>query len=63
MPECKGKETRDIAAAKAGFSSTTTYRQAKRVVEQGAPGLVDAMDSGKVSVSAAAEVAKLPSAV
>jgi hypothetical protein len=55
-----GRETRDIAATAAGFSSEDQYRRAKTVVEHGTPELVAAMDSGKVSVSRAAVLAKLP---
>lgn len=41
-----GRKSREIAAEKAGFGSHMTYRRAKRVVEKGAPELVDAMDAG-----------------
>ena len=54
-----GKKTRDIAAEKAGFGNGKTYQQAKKVVSEGAPELMDAVDSGRVSVSAAADVAEL----
>ncbi|MDG4574451.1 MAG: ParB/RepB/Spo0J family partition protein [Defluviicoccus sp.] len=50
----KGAETRVMAARKAGFGNETTYRQARTVVEQGAPNVVAAMDAGEVSISAAA---------
>jgi hypothetical protein len=43
-----------------GFSSTDEYRRAKKVVAKGVPELVQAMDSGEVSVSAAARIAGLP---
>ena len=33
-----GTETRDIAAKRAGFDSTTAYRRAKQVVDSGAAG-------------------------
>lgn len=56
----KGAETRQIAATKAGFGNAETYRQAKAVVDNGAPELVAAVDSGEVSVSAGAALAKLP---
>ncbi|KAB2792575.1 hypothetical protein F9K96_05385 [Brucella anthropi] len=56
--EVKGKETRKIAAEKAGFGNPETYRQAKAVVETGVPELVDKMDAGEVSVSGAALIAK-----
>jgi ParB family chromosome partitioning protein len=55
-----GVETRDFAAKKAGFGNFTTYEQAKRVVDHGAPELVAAMDSGEVSISAAAVIALQP---
>ena len=55
-----GTETRDIAAERAGFGSHFTYRQAKAIVESGSPELVEAVDEGEVSVSAAAEIARQP---
>lgn len=58
--ELRGKETRQIAAERAGFGNPETYRQAKKVVETAVPEVVDAMDSGKVSISAAATIAKRP---
>jgi hypothetical protein len=51
-----GAETRVIAARKAGFGNETTCRQARTVVEGGAPNVVAAMDAGEVSISAAARV-------
>jgi hypothetical protein len=42
----KGAETRDIAAAKSGLGSGKTYEAAKKVVADGAPELVRAMDEG-----------------
>ncbi len=55
-----GVKTRDIVAKAAGFGSASTYEQAKKVVAQGAPDLVEAMDSGEVSISAAAVIAAEP---
>jgi ParB family chromosome partitioning protein len=55
-----GEKTRDIAAERAGFGNAETYRQAKSIIEKGTPELVEAVDRGDVSVSAAAEVARLP---
>ena len=52
--------TKDIAAAKAGLGSGKTLEAAQKVVEHGAPELVDAMDAGKVSIHAAATIAVLP---
>jgi hypothetical protein len=40
-----GDETREIAAKKAGFGGATTYREARRVVENGVQELVEAMDA------------------
>ncbi|KJU83883.1 ParB-like nuclease domain protein [Candidatus Magnetobacterium bavaricum] len=55
----RGKETLEIAAELAGFGNKETYRQAKSVVEHGTPELIAALGSGNVSISAAAEIAKL----
>ncbi len=61
LPEIPaGRETREHAAAAAGFDSTTTYRQAKLVVEKAVPKVREAMDAGEVSISAAAQLARLP---
>jgi len=55
IPEvAPGTRTRENAAEKAGFGNDTTYRQAAKVVEAGTPKLIQAMDEGKVSISAAA---------
>jgi ParB-like chromosome segregation protein Spo0J len=54
------KETREIAAQKAGFASTTQFRRAKAVVEKAAPAVIEAMDKGDVSISAAAVLADEP---
>jgi hypothetical protein len=59
--ELKGR-TDDEAARLAGFGSRRSLRDAGKVVEKGAPALVDAMDSGRVSISAAADVAGLDEA-
>lgn len=56
--ELKGRETADIAASKAGFGNPETLRQARAVVSNGTPELVQAMDSGKVSISAAATISR-----
>lgn len=48
-----GKTTRETAAEKAGFGNDKTYRQAAKVVEGGTPKLIQAMDEGRVSISAA----------
>ena len=58
IPEvAPGTRPRETAAEKAGFGNDTTYRQAAKVVENGTPKLIQAMDSGKVSISAAAILA------
>ena len=57
--ELKGKDTREIAAEKAGYKNHTTYEQAKKVVQSGVPELVNKMDSGDVSISAASTIAGL----
>jgi ParB-like chromosome segregation protein Spo0J len=53
-----GKESADIAAEAAGFSSTTQYRRAKEVVEHGSAEIIAAMDAGEIKVSAAAKHVK-----
>jgi len=58
IPEvAPGKRTRETAAEKAGFGNDTTYRQAAKVVENGTPKLIQAMDDGRVSISAASILA------
>lgn len=59
FPEGVG-DTRDLAAKAAGFGNGKTYEQAKSVVDSGVPELVEAMDAGSVSVSAAASITSLP---
>jgi len=58
----EGSRTRDLAAKAAGFGNGKTYEQAKAVVENAVPELIEAMDGGQVSVSAAAAIAELPKA-
>lgn len=62
MPERRGKRqnldgfngrTDDIAAKRAGFGNRQTYRQAMKVVDNGTVKLIQAMDDGRVSISAA----------
>ena len=55
-----GQKTREVAAREAGFENETVFRRAKHVTEHGTPELVNAMDKGDVSVSAAATLSKLP---
>ena len=45
-------KTRDLAADKAGLGSGKALEAAQKVVEHGAPDLVDAMDRKKVSIHA-----------
>ena len=52
-----GKRTRETAANKAGFGNDKTYRQAAKVVQNGTAKLIHAMDSGRVSISAASILA------
>ena len=55
----KGK-TVDLAARRAGFQSAETFERAKTVTERGAPEVIRAMDSGDISISAAAAIASQP---
>lgn len=58
IPEvAPGKRTRETASEKAGFGNDKTYRQATKVVQNGTARLIHAMDSGKVSISAASILA------
>jgi hypothetical protein len=59
-PQVKaGEESREVASRHAGFSSDRTARDAEKVVDEGAPELVEAMDAG-LAPSTAAKVAELP---
>jgi ParB family chromosome partitioning protein len=55
-----GKETRELAAKRAGFGNDRTYRRVKETIATGTPALVSAMDSGEIAPSVAARVARLP---
>jgi ParB-like nuclease domain len=57
-----GQKTREVVAKAVGYGNEKTYRQAKRVVDNGVPALVDAMDRGEVSKPDAALMATLPPA-
>lgn len=48
------------AAKKAGLGNEWTYRQARKVVEQAAQEIIHKMDSGELSISAAAVIAEEP---
>ena len=56
-------QTRDLVAKATGFGNGKTYEQAKKVVQQAAPELVEAMDKGEASVSAAAALLATPKEV
>ncbi|MCG7863848.1 MAG: hypothetical protein JAZ18_15800 [Candidatus Thiodiazotropha endolucinida] len=51
---------RGAAAKQAGLGSKETARKAAKVVHEGAPELIEAVDKGEVSVSAAAKIIDLP---
>ena len=53
----RGKKTRDLAADKAGFGNHETYRQAAKVVQNGTTKLIQSMDEGRISISAASILA------
>ena len=59
FPQVEGA-SRDIAAKAAGFGNGKTYEQAKRVANEAAPELVQAMDEGRASVSGAVALLVLP---
>lgn len=56
-------QTRDLVAKATGFGNGKTYEQAKKVVQEAAPELVEAMDRGEASVSAAAALLSEPKEV
>jgi ParB family chromosome partitioning protein len=58
--EVKRGETSKVAAKKAGFGNPETYRQAKTVVSQAEPELIEAMDRGEVAISTAAKLVMAP---
>jgi len=55
----KGTKTAEIASKKAGFGNRETGRQAAKVVDKGAPEVIEAMASGELTVNAAAQLADL----
>lgn len=55
-----GVETRHLAAKYSGFSSEFTYRQAKLIMTHGISALIQAMDSGVISISKAKQLSELP---
>lgn len=60
LAEVPKGETRDIAAKRAGFGSHGTLENVKAVVAKGVPEVVAAMDKGDITISAAAQLTKLP---
>lgn len=58
-PFPEGK-TRDLAAKASGFSSARQMERAAKVVELGAPAVVEKLDKGEVSISKAADIVNLP---
>lgn len=54
-----GVKSRDLAAKRNGFNSQQTMTRAIEVIEKGAPELVELMDTKKVSITKAAEIAAL----
>jgi ParB family chromosome partitioning protein len=59
-PKLSQGRTENIAAHRAGFKSRETSERAQAVVERGSPELIRAMDSGELSIAAAAFVAGQP---
>jgi ParB family chromosome partitioning protein len=53
-------KTEDLIAQRAGFGNPTTMGQAQRVVERGTLEVIGAMDSGELSISAAAAISSQP---
>lgn len=62
FPELPKGDARDLVAKATGFGNGKTYEQAKKVTNEAAPELVQAMDDGRASVSAAALLLTLPKA-
>jgi DNA modification methylase len=59
---CQNKRTDEIAAQKAGFGNKETYRQAKKVIEEGTPELITALDENRIKPSVASQLTELPPA-
>ena len=59
FPGLQKGDTRDLVAKATGFGNGKTYEQAKKVVQNAAPELVEAMDKGEASVSAASALLDL----
>jgi ParB-like chromosome segregation protein Spo0J len=57
-----GADLNEYAAEQAGFDSARQLHRANRVVKDGTPELVEAMDAGDVSIAAAEQLVTLPPA-
>lgn len=55
-----GETTRDLTARLAGFSNTTEARRVRKIMDQGAAELIQAVDEKKLCISVAAAIADLP---
>ena len=55
--------TSSEAAKQAGLGNKETARQASKVVHDGVPELVEAVDKGDVSISAASKIVDLPNQI
>lgn len=55
-----GKKSIEIAADKAGFNNKETYRQAKKVIEESIPEIIEMVDSGELSINSAYIASALP---
>ena len=51
-----GTETRTHVAEVAGFGNDKTYRDARRIIREGSPELIGALDAGEVPISVAVEL-------
>lgn len=56
----QGETTREFVARKAGFGSFATLRQAKSVLSDAIPEVVDSMDNGLISINYAFKIAQAP---
>jgi DNA modification methylase len=57
IDKLRGQRTDDYVADRAGLGNHETYRQAAKVVANGTPRLIQAMDEGRVSIAAASILA------
>ncbi|WP_216331162.1 hypothetical protein [Rhizobium sp. X9] len=54
-----GEKTRDFAAKAAGFTSEKQRRRTEKIVKDGDPTLIEAVDKGDVAITKAADIANL----